>query len=163
MGFPAYEISECGDVRRSQHAHGYPAGLLLKPKCNQFGYLSVCLYRDGHRREAFVHRWVALAFHGPQPTPSHEVAHGDGNKKNNHWCNLRWATRSENCRQKREHGSLPDIKGEKHPQSRLTEDLVLAMRERRGQRALYREISQEFGVPKITVYEAVPGKTWGYI
>lgn len=162
-GFPDYQVSAAGAVRRSQDAHGYPAGRPLKPKCNRFGYLSVCLYHEGHRHDVFLHRLVTLAFLGPQPTPSHEVAHGDGNKTNNDWRNLRWATKSQNCQQKREHGALPDIKGEKHPHARLTNSVVLAMRERRREGAYFREIAGEFGIPKLTAYDAIKGITWGHI
>ena len=53
--------------------------------------------------------------------------------------------------------------GENHPQARLTEPLVLAMRERRREGAYFREIAEEFGIPKLTVYDAVTGKTWSHV
>ena len=43
-----------------------------------------------------VHRIVALAFHGEQPTNEHIVYHIDTNKRNNRPSNLRWVTRLEN-------------------------------------------------------------------
>ena len=162
-GFPSYEVSESGEVRRSEATRTHPAGHVLRPKRTRFGYLSHTLWCDGKHREIFVHRLVAFAFRGPQPTPWHEVAHGDGNKTNNHWRNLRWATKSENCQEKRTLGELPDIRGEKHPNARLTEPLVLAMRARRAQGAYYREIAEEFGFPRLTVYDAVTGTTWSHI
>lgn len=162
-GFPAYEVSEKGDIRRVHGFRQYHRGYVLNPKRNRFGYLSLHLYRDGQSAELFVHRIVALAFQGPQPSASHEVAHGDGDKVNNHWRNLRWATRSQNCQDKRELGELPDIRGEKHPQARLTESVVLAMRARRKDGAFFREIANEFGVPKLTAYDAITGATWGHI
>jgi hypothetical protein len=55
------------------------------------------------------------------------------------------------------------VRGEKHPMARLTEALVLAMRSRRREGALYREIAHEFGFPKLTVYDAVRGVTWSHI
>jgi hypothetical protein len=162
-GFPSYEVSEEGDVRRRMAFRHYHAGYILKPKQNRFGYLSVSLSHTGRRSEFFVHRLVALAFHGPQPSTSHEVAHGDGDKGNNARNNLRWATRSENCKEKRMLGELPDIRGEKHPQARLTEHVVLEMRARRAEGACFREIAEEFGVPKLTAYDAITGTTWSHI
>ena len=162
-GFPAYEVSERGDVRRVSAFRHYPSGYALKPRPNRFGYPTVALSRDGRRSELFVHRIVAMAFRGPQPSPSHEVAHGDGNKAHNDWRNLRWATRSENCREKRGLGELPDIRGERHPQARLTEAMVLAMRKRRQEGMYYREIAEQFGVPKPTAYDAITGVTWNHI
>ena len=43
-----------------------------------------------------VHRIVATAFHGIQPSEKHIVDHIDTNKKNNRPENLRWITRLEN-------------------------------------------------------------------
>lgn len=43
-----------------------------------------------------VHRIVASAFHGNQPTEKHIVDHIDTNKRNNRPENLRWITRLEN-------------------------------------------------------------------
>ncbi len=43
-----------------------------------------------------VHRIVATAFHGKQPSEKHIVDHIDTNKKNNRLENLRWITRLEN-------------------------------------------------------------------
>ena len=111
----------------------------------------------------FVHRLVALAFLGPRPSERHEVAHGDGCRTNNHWTNLRWATHSENMLDRREHGTVPDRRGQKHPMARLTDEVVQAMRQRRRDGLYFREIAEEFDLPKLTVYDAVTGKTWSHL
>jgi hypothetical protein len=43
-----------------------------------------------------VHRIVATAFHGPQPSKDHVVDHIDTNRQNNRPENLRWVTRLDN-------------------------------------------------------------------
>ncbi len=43
-----------------------------------------------------VHRIVATAFHGPEPSEAHIVDHIDTNRQNNRPENLRWGTRLEN-------------------------------------------------------------------
>ena len=65
------------------------------------GYLGVSL----HGKTYYVHRLVAVTFHGAAPSVKHTTAHADGNKLNNHFTNIRWATRSENERDKVAHGT----------------------------------------------------------
>lgn len=55
-------------------------------------------------RTRYVHDLVAEAFLGPKPQGL-EVCHGDNNTRNNAASNLRYATRSENHRDKRKHGT----------------------------------------------------------
>ena len=56
--------------------------------CKQQGYMNFS--------SETVHRIVATAFHGNQPSEIHVVDHIDTNRKNNRPENLRWITRLEN-------------------------------------------------------------------
>lgn len=55
------------------------------------GYMHVC--------SDVVHRIVATAFHGDQPSKQHIVDHIDTNRRNNRADNLRWITRLDNILQ----------------------------------------------------------------
>jgi hypothetical protein len=142
-GFPDYEISENGRVRRIKSASGTRAGLLLKPSIAKRGnYLMYGLYKDGHFFCTQAGRLVALAFIGPPPSPKHEVAHNDGNASNNHYKNLRWATSKENHADRYKHGRIGKLKAED----------VKAIRHRLQQRHKLRAIAEDFGVSYSLVY-----------
>src|SRR5574344_690819 len=83
-----YAVDESGNVL-SKHS-----GKILKASIDKYGYSLVHL-RDGkNSRSAKVHRLVAIAFI-PNPENKPTVDHVNGDKRNNHISNLRWATQSE--------------------------------------------------------------------
>lgn len=87
-GYEGYQVSNTGDVRNAN-------GQVLKPCAGASGYLTLHLYRNGHRSTVYVHRIVAEAF-CPHDESLHEVNHKDGDKQNNHASNLEWCTRKDN-------------------------------------------------------------------
>lgn len=85
-GFPAYEVSDTGLVRRVLPGPGAVVGRVLKPQRHMKGYQKVSLTG---RKQRLVHQLVCEAFHGPPP-PGHDVDHIDFDRANNHATNLRW-------------------------------------------------------------------------
>lgn len=69
-------------------------GKKLSPHSNKI-YKQVDLYYGGHSKRYSVHRLVA-SFFVPNPYNKKQVNHKDGNKMNNHYTNLEWATNREN-------------------------------------------------------------------
>lgn len=97
-GYPDYEVSDSGRVRRPAPARNgrRQTGRYLRAARNRVSrYLYVSLTNESGKKSFTVHRLVALAFHGPPPH-GRVVAHFDGNRANNRAENLRWATPSEN-------------------------------------------------------------------
>lgn len=92
--FPPYQVSDCGLVKNKDR--------LLSQSLSD-GYLRVNLQINGLSRQKKVHSLVALAFIGDRPDGFH-ICHFDGNKKNNHLSNLRYATAFENAQDKIRHG-----------------------------------------------------------
>lgn len=82
-----YKVSTLGRVKGKHR--------IKSQQDNGKGYLMVRLNKNGESRWHLVHRLVAKAFiENPQNKPT--VNHIDGNRKNNKFNNLEWATYSEN-------------------------------------------------------------------
>lgn len=103
-GFPGYRISSNGRVLSELR----PVSKMLIASPMSSGYLSVKLYRDAEPHGRLVHVLVAEAFIGQRPT-GYDVCHGDGNRSNNTLANLRYDTRSANLRERRDHGTDPNV------------------------------------------------------
>jgi hypothetical protein len=161
-GFPHYEVSECGDVRRIS------TGTRLKGHINSDGYPEYAM-RDanGLRAHITAHRLVATAFLGPQPTSDHEVAHNDGSRLNCRFDNLRWATPTENQGDRKAHGNGPV--GEGNGRSKVTEaDVIWIRRQYRaikkpGSGRRVTELEEHYGLCRSAILDIVRGRTWSHI
>lgn len=87
-----YLVRDNGSILRKQNPNKRKRPLDEKwtfgKPCKKRGYMNFS--------SETVHRIVASAFHGEQPSAKHIVDHIDTNKKNNRPENLRWITRLEN-------------------------------------------------------------------
>ena len=168
-GFPYYEASSLGRVRSldriqtvlnrwGKHMSRRLRGKVLALKPHTHGYLKVTTagYVD-----LFVHRAVAMAFHGLPPSRKHEAAHLNGNRADNRPTNIVWATHLENEKHKISHGTTSV--GEKNGLSILVESDVKSIIERyaRGESARY--LSIEFKVSTATILSIIAGKTWKHV
>jgi hypothetical protein len=161
-GWPEYQVSQAGEVRRAAPASGTAAGRVLKQYRNKkTGYFSVCLSRNCIQSRIDVHRLVAFAFHGPQPSADHVVAHNDGCRTNNRCSNLRWATQSENLRGCREHGTA--LLGSRNPSTRIDEIDAQAIRRMKAAGIPRRVIAEGYGLHKRTVFKILSGASWGHM
>lgn len=118
------------------------------------------IWVDGKRWHA--PRLVCTLAHGEAPPTQPETAHSCG--KGHLGCvsakHLRWANRSENLMDRVEHGT--HNRGERHPESKLNRDKILAIRALRG-KLTQREIAKQFGISAGHVSEIQTGKTWGWL
>lgn len=88
VGYPGYEVSNLGNVRRV-------SVLQLKQQINPRGRKTVCLYGPNGKKYARVHCLVAAAFIGAR-APGMEINHKDGDRLNNTAANLEYLTADEN-------------------------------------------------------------------
>lgn len=161
-----YEVSDSGLVRSMSRQYmrernGWSCSVsvrnrILSPAvCN--GYYRVHL-KDGDRSEkAYVHRLVCEAFHG-LPLAGCEVAHGNGKRLDCRAENLRWATRTENMRDKAIHGT--QRRGEQIHLTKITEGQARHILTSSRKNA---ELARDLGIAPSTISNVRTGKSWRHL
>ena len=155
---PFYEISENGDLRRhtarrSRRADVVIRGFLVKGR--RMYHVSL---GDSKMVNLVAARLVCEAWHGPCPTDKHQCAHWDGDKRNDHHSNLRWATPCENSADRLRHGT--DFQGEKHPCAKLSDAQIAEMRSlhRPGVYGSAVGLARQFGVSESHARNILSGR-----
>lgn len=174
-GFPLYEVSSLGRVRSLTriferpktrgHLEERPSGCQvikwsgrilrgwLRRRKTRPVAMFVALRRDGQTFQVRLHRLVLEAFAGPCPAGM-EGCHNDGNPRNNALSNLRWDTPLANQLDSVRHGTKarpPLHFGEAHPNSRLTDAEVEAIKSHQARRGLHAQLAREFNVSQTTI------------
>jgi len=97
---PDYEIEEDGTIwSLPKYCGGKGRGVfnktrLMRGSVNKQGYRYVNIVTIEGKKKVYVHRLVAMAFvDNPKKLPT--VNHKDGNKLNNHYTNLEWASQRD--------------------------------------------------------------------
>jgi hypothetical protein len=164
-GYPAYEVSDLGRVRRTHDNSGRlrSAPRLLKQPLRT-GYPCVDLCRDGESRTFHVHRLVAGAFVPHADGDCDEVNHIDGGRTNNHAVNLEWVTRQGNQLHAYRAG-LQVASGERNGYAKLTAADVAAVKRLllETPRRPYVSIGNIFGVTEGTIRAIAHGRTWASV
>lgn len=111
---------------------------------------------DGERITRGVHRLVALTFLGTPPSPKHEAAHWDGDRKNNQPSNLRWGTPQENSSDRLRHRTLHV----RSWNSKLNETDIERVRDLARNGVRQRHIAAHFGVQSAHISKVVRGLKW---
>lgn len=173
--FPLYEASDEGTIRRRREFARYSnKGDPLKAHLSKHtGYLQVSLgLGTGRSFIAQVHVLACEAFHGPRPSPRHEVAHWDGVRHNARPGNLRWATVGENEDDKLRHGTRS--RGETSGKSKLSDEQVREIRAvwptlprsstgKRIANGATRDLEKRYGVTRSNLEKIAQSKHWRHI
>lgn len=147
-GYQGYQASDDGHVRsvdrtvKTSRGQRTYKGKVLVPGVSSTGYRTVAL---GKGNSVGVHVAVCLAFHGPRPSPKHEVRHRNGDETDNKSGNLTWADRSRNGQDKKWH------KGAKC--YRLNPEAVKDIKRRLADpySGIGRVLAEEYGVQQSTI------------
>lgn len=100
-----YSVSDDGRVyseSRIDSANHKRGGHFMSPLEDR-DYYFLYLRKNGSRKRFSIHILVALAFIGKRPEGL-DVCHNNGNGKDNRLSNLRYDTKSENCKDTIKHG-----------------------------------------------------------
>ena len=161
---PNYEVSEDGLLRRTIDSPDprYQSGYVLR------GFLSSQYRRraykvmmpDGTQKKFYAHQLVCEAWYGPPP-PKHEAAHWNGDLNDNHYSNLRWATKAQNGE---DTARLGVQKGERNPGAKLTEAIVREIRSLfTGAHGEINALAKRFGIGHQHCSDIVRGKRWRHL
>lgn len=165
-----YQISNFGNVRSMDRVVSrmglHPntiKGKIMKFSINRDGYVYYRLYKESKKKMIFPQREVAKLFL-QNPYNKKEVNHIDGNKLNNHFSNLEWATRVENMNHAFTN-KLHDLNGERCANSKLSNNDVLNIRRLfiKNGKLRYKEIAMMYKVSPATIGSIVKSKTWKHI
>jgi hypothetical protein len=143
-GWEHYEVSSSGLVRS-------PKGE-MRPWISK-GYEMITLQHKGRRWHAAIHRLVALAFFGPPPPGDIEVAHGDGDRRNNAAGNLRYVTPIGNRADCIRHGTQP--LGDRSPNTKVPEAAIPLIRSAVASGERQRDVAARFGISQRQVWRIV--------
>ena len=161
VGFPQYEVSEFGDVRRAVSSRTRKAGSRLRGTIDLDGYLRYKLVGDDSRDYVLpAHVAVAEAWLGARPTPAHEVRHLNGSRVAHHYSNLEWATRAENHADIQIHGTA--VKGERNGRAIISEAEARDIFRLRGSEPASR-VARRMGLPYSVVVNLWSRRTWKHI
>lgn len=173
-GWPGYPVTAAGDVIADTGWRGY--GPRTMETSERGGYLSVRLTKGSKRKNVAVHRLVAEAFHGPRPSPVHQVRHLNGRRFDNRAANLAWGTAADNARDRDRHGRTargdrngvrrhPErvARGERQGSAKLTASQVRTIRERLAQGHRQRDVAADFGVSQRAIHNINARKTWKHV
>jgi len=139
---PDYAVSDLGRVQRIRADRlGRGKGNILKTPLGDGGYPCCSLHVRGKQLHRRIYKLVCTAFHGPKPSPRHEVRHLDGDKLNTTEANLAWGTSAENKADSIR--LLAHQHGERHYAAKLTTAEVAHIR---ASTEHYKSIAKVYGV-----------------
>lgn len=173
----SYEVSSLARVRSldrivmSRNRWGpitkHLKGKILAQHADDYGYLVVTLRREGKKPRPYrVHRLVGEAFLGPRPAGM-DTRHGPAGQHANSVTDICYGTRAENEQDKIRDGAFNHgggiLIGERHGRAKLTDELVIKMRQRRTAGETQAALALAYGVTQANVSRIIRRETWTHV
>lgn len=125
-------------------------------------YLRVGLYDvEGILKTHAVHALICTTFHGPKPSPVHQVRHRDNVPTNNAADNVLWGTPKENQDDRRTAGTAPI--GSNNGRSLLTEAQVKSIKQSLKAGVTMTSLAKTYRVDLRVISKINSGVTWKHI
>lgn len=134
---------------------------LLKHAVDGPGYYNATLRMKPKCRVVRIHQLVGEHF-VDNPDNKPQLNHKDGDKLNNYYTNLEWATPLENIQHAIRIG-LIDKKGEKHHHAKLKDCDIPLIFEMRNKEMLMKNIAHHFGVSRRTIGDVLNRNLWTHV
>lgn len=112
-------------------------------------------------RDAMTHWVICRTFHGPRPSPHHQVCHSNGNAHDNRAENLRWGTPKQNKADEIRHNTRRN--GVENGNSKFTESDIVAIRKLYASGLTAKAIGKKFNTTDANIGFIVKRKTWKHI
>lgn len=156
--FDLYEVSNLGRIQRFFCSRGRKGHHVLRQKKTKYGYWDIQLWKNCVGTYVQVHILVALAFIGPRPEGK-QVNHIDRVRSNSRADNLEYLTHLENC----QHSFCNYKRGEANGYSKLTVEIVRAMRNESAQGSSRASIGRKYNVSASCAQSAISRRTWNHV
>ncbi len=137
-------------------------GRILSTHLDRYGYPICKLWMGSKGKTSTVHRLVAISFLENENNKP-QVNHIDGNKENNSIDNLEWVTNSENDIHAFEIGLRTTRRGVDCNFTKLTDEVVLSIRDMKKKGATQRHIAQTFNISEGNVSQIINRKRWAWL
>lgn len=161
---PLYKISNYGRLMSFQVDH--QNGEIIGGSKIQ-GYKSLNIRVQGNKSlNRYVHKLVAELFLNKEEDENRKfVLHLDHDKLNNHWENLRWATRDEMTLHNRENPAVKDRVIPKRTKNyKLTESKVIMIKKMlKSDKNRLKMIAKQFGITHTQLNRIRSGENWGHV
>lgn len=153
-------ISDFGRI--VSHDHRKNTVNFLNPNIGSAGYYDLSLRKKPVLCRTRVHQLVAEYFVKKSNESCTFVNHVFGIKLWNYYKDLEWTTPAGNSKHAVETG-LHDLKGSKHPMSKLTEYQVRQIRAIHSVGMTQKAIAVKFGISRRQAGDIVNRKNWGWL
>jgi hypothetical protein len=161
-----YLVSNLGNVKsidhyinNNQNTKSLKKGRVLKKFQSIKGYLQTSLSKETKRFNTGIHRVVAIAFI-PNPENKPQVNHINGIKTDNRVENLEWCTNKENQIHAVKNGLCNPNYGEKHHNSKLTNEDVKKVRVLFKTGISNTELSRKYNISAVAMSNILKNKTY---